>query len=147
VSSLNSVQLIGRLGKEPESRAMPSGSTVCNLSIATTEKWKDKQSGQPQERTEWHRVVVFGRSGDACAEYLSKGDLVFVQGGIRTRKYTKDGVERYSTEIVAQDVQFLHTKGRAGQSQREPAPTGNRRAATGTNQSDAESDFDDSIPF
>ncbi len=148
MSSLNLVQLIGRLGKDPEGRSMPSGGSVVNLSIATTESWNDKGTGERQERTEWHRVVVFGRRGEACAEYLGKGDLVFVQGSIRTRKYTdRQKVERYSTEVVAQDVQFLQTKGRSNQpadsdeSRREPARTSEH------SQPAQPDDFDDDIPF
>ena len=148
MSSLNSVHIIGRLGGDPELRSMPSGGAVVNLSIATTESWNDKGSGERQERTEWHRVVVFGRRGEACVEYLGKGDLVFVAGSIRTRKYTdKQNVERYSTEVIAQDVQFLLTKRRSnepadsGEPRREPART------SGHSQPAQRDDFDDDIPF
>jgi single-strand DNA-binding protein len=147
MSSLNAVQLIGRLGRDPEARSMPSGGSVVNLSIATTESWNDKGTGERQERAEWHRVVVFGRRGEACVEYLSTGDLVFVHGSIRTRKYEKDGIERYSTEIVAQDVQFLQTKRRSSQ----PANSGeSRREQTRTSehsQPAQRDDFGDDIPF
>jgi single-strand DNA-binding protein len=145
MSSLNSVRLIGNLGQNPEGRAMPSGGTAVNLSIATTEKWKDKQSGQQQERTEWHRVVFFGRIGEVCLEYLSKGDLVYIDGSIRTRKYTdKSGVERYSTEIIGQEMKMLIVKGRGERSQHS---AGTRTGANGTRQSDPDGDFDDRIPF
>ncbi|ANN86143.1 single strand DNA binding protein [Enterobacter phage Arya] len=98
--SLNQVQLIGNLGNDPEVRYMPSGGAVANLSIATTEKWKDKATGEPKEQTEWHRVVIFGKLAEIAGEYLRKGSKVFIEGGLRTRKWTdQQGVERYTTEI------------------------------------------------
>lgn len=98
--SLNQVQLIGNLGNDPEIRHMPSGSAVANLSIATTEKWRDKTTGEPKEQTEWHRVVIFGKLAEVAGEYLRKGSKVFIEGGLRTRKWTdQQGVERYTTEI------------------------------------------------
>jgi len=110
---INKVILVGNLGADPETRAMPSGSTVANLRIATSESWRDKQSGEQQERTEWHRVVLFGRLGEVAAEYLKKGSQVYIEGSLRTRKWQdKQGVERYSTEIVGNDMQMLG--GRSG---------------------------------
>jgi single-strand DNA-binding protein len=110
---INKVILVGNLGADPETRAMPSGSTVANLRIATSESWRDKQSGEQQERTEWHRVVLFGRLGEVAAEYLKKGSQVYIEGSLRTRKWQdKQGVERYSTEIVGNEMQMLG--GRAG---------------------------------
>lgn len=98
--SLNQVQLIGNLGNDPEILHMPSGSAVANLSIATTEKWRDKATGEPKEQTEWHRVVIFGKLAEVAGEYLRKGSKVFIEGGLRTRKWTdQQGVERYTTEI------------------------------------------------
>jgi single-strand DNA-binding protein len=112
---VNKVIIVGNLGADPETRAMPSGSTVANLRIATTENWKDRQSGENQERTEWHRVVLFGRLGEVAAEYLRKGSQVYIEGSLRTRKWTdKQGNERYSTEIVANDMQMLGGRGGAG---------------------------------
>jgi single-strand DNA-binding protein len=112
---INKVIIVGNLGADPETRAMPSGSTVANLRIATTENWKDKQSGENQERTEWHRVVLFGRLGEIAAEYLRKGSQVYIEGSLRTRKWTdKQGTERYSTEIVANDMQMLGGRGGGG---------------------------------
>src|SRR5262245_53042522 len=109
---VNKVILIGHLGADPETRAMPSGSTVANLRIATTENWKDRQTGEQQERTEWHRVVLFGRLGEVAAEYLRKGSQVYIEGSLRTRKWTdKQGNERYSTEIVGNDMQMLGGRG------------------------------------
>lgn len=112
---VNKVIIIGNLGADPETRAMPSGTTVANLRIATTENWKDRQSGEQQERTEWHRVALFGRLAEVAAEYLRKGSQVYIEGSLRTRKWTdKQGTERYSTEIVANDMQMLGGRGGGG---------------------------------
>jgi single-strand DNA-binding protein len=109
---VNKVILVGNLGADPETRAMPSGTTVANLRIATSESWRDKQSGEQQERTEWHRVALFGRLGEIAAEYLKKGSQVYIEGSLRTRKWQdKQGNERYSTEIVANDLQMLGGRG------------------------------------
>src|SRR5579862_1067980 len=110
---INKVILIGNLGADPETRAMPSGSSVANLRIATSESWRDKQTGEQQERTEWHRVAMFGRLAEIAAEYLKKGSQVYIEGSLRTRKWTdKQGQERYSTEIIGNEMQMLG--GRAG---------------------------------
>src|ERR1700743_1643874 len=104
---INKVMLVGNLGADPETRAMPSGTTVANIRIATSESWRDKQSGEQQERTEWHRVALFGRLGEIAAEYLKKGSQVYIEGSLRTRKWQdKQGNERYSTEIAASDMQM-----------------------------------------
>jgi single-strand DNA-binding protein len=109
---INKVILVGNLGADPETRAMPSGTTVANLRIATSESWRDKQSGEQQERTEWHRVVLFGRLGEVAAEYLKKGSQVYIEGSLRTRKWQdKQGQERYSTEIVGNEMQMLGGRG------------------------------------
>ncbi len=109
---VNKVILVGNLGADPETRAMPSGSSVANLRIATTESWRDKQSGEQQERTEWHRVALFGRLAEIAAEYLHKGSQVYIEGSLRTRKWQdKQGNERYSTEIVASEMQMLWGRG------------------------------------
>ena len=112
---INKVILVGNLGADPETRAMPSGTTVANLRIATSESWRDKQSGEQQERTEWHRVALFGRLGEIAAEYLKKGSQVYIEGSLRTRKWQdKQGQERYSTEIVGNDMQMLGGRGGGG---------------------------------
>jgi single-strand DNA-binding protein len=112
---INKVILVGNLGADPETRAMPSGTTVANLRIATSESWRDKQSGEQQERTEWHRVVLFGRLGEIAAEYLKKGSQVYIEGSLRTRKWQdKQGTERYSTEIVGNEMQMLGSRGGGG---------------------------------
>jgi single-strand DNA-binding protein len=112
---INKVILVGNLGADPETRATPSGTTVANLRIATSESWRDKQSGEQQERTEWHRVVLFGRLGEIAAEYLKKGSQVYIEGSLRTRKWQdKQGQERFSTEIVGNEMQMLGGRGGGG---------------------------------
>ena len=112
---INKVILIGNLGADPETRAMPSGTTVANLRIATSESWRDKQTGEQQERTEWHRVALFGRLAEIAGEYLRKGSQVYIEGSLRTRKWQdKQGNERYSTEIVGNELQMLGGRGGAG---------------------------------
>ena len=109
---INKVILIGNLGADPETRAMPSGTTVANLRVATSESWRDKQTGEQQERTEWHRVALFGRLAEVAGEYLRKGSQVYIEGSLRTRKWQdKQGNERYSTEIVGNDLQMLDGRG------------------------------------
>src|SRR5215467_938394 len=109
---INKVILIGNLGADPETRAMPSGGTVANLRVATSESWRDKQTGEQQERTEWHRVALFGRLAEVASEYLRKGSQVYIEGSLRTRKWTdKQGNERYSTEVIGNDMQMLGGRG------------------------------------
>ena len=107
---INKVIIIGNVGQDPETKYMPSGGAVTNLSVATSESWKDKQTGQPQERTEWHRVVFFNRLAEIASEYVRKGSKVYVEGSLRTRQWEQDGVKRYSTEIVASQMQMLDSK-------------------------------------
>jgi single-strand DNA-binding protein len=153
---INKVILIGHLGADPETRAMPSGLTVANLRLATTESWKDKQSGEQQERTEWHNVALFGRLGEIAAEYLRKGSQVYIEGRLRTRKWQdKEGRDRYTTEIVGNEMQMLGGRGGGGAS---PASTGGGGFAEAPGRAEpAESaaagagatrdEFDDDIPF
>jgi len=109
---INKVILIGNLGADPETRAMPSGMTVANINVATSENWKDKQSGENKERTEWHRVAMFGRLGEIAGEYLKKGSKVYIEGSLRTRKWQdKQGQDRYTTEIIANEMQMLDSRG------------------------------------
>ena len=113
---INKVILVGNLGADPETRYMPSGGAVTNLRLATSESWKDKQSGEQQERTEWHRVAIFGRLAEIAAEYLRKGSQVYTEGRLRTRKWQDNqGNERYSTEIVANEMQMLGGPGGGGE--------------------------------
>lgn len=105
---INKVIIIGNIGQDPEVKYMPSGGAVTNVSVATSETWKDKTTGQPQERTEWHRVVFFNRLGEIAGEYLKKGSKVYIEGSLRTRKWqAQDGTDRYTTEIVANEMQML----------------------------------------
>lgn len=112
MASINKVILIGRLGKDPEVRFTPGGQAVANFSIATTDRWKNKQNGNFEERTEWHNIVVWGKTAELCKEYLSKGRQVYIEGRLQTRSWTdKEGHKRYTTEVVAQTVQFLDSRG------------------------------------
>lgn len=113
--SVNKVILVGRLGADPESRAFPNGGSICNLRLATTESWKDKQTGERQERTEWHRVVLRNRLGEIAQQYLRKGSQVYIEGRIQTRKWQdQNGQDRYSTEIVANEMTMLDSRGSSG---------------------------------
>lgn len=108
MASVNKVIIVGNLGKDPEVRYMPSGGAICNVNIATTRQWKNKESGEKQEETDWHRVVFFDRMAEIAGEYLKKGRSVYVEGRLRTRKWTdKEGKDQYTTEIVATDMQML----------------------------------------
>jgi single-strand DNA-binding protein len=150
---INKVIIVGNLGADPETRAMPSGATVANLRIATSETWKDKQTGEQQERTEWHRVALFGRLGEIAGEYLRKGSQVYIEGSLRTRKWTdKQGNERYTTEIVANEMQMLGGRGggggaapAAGGSADAPRERGDFGEPVST--STEREEFDDDIPF
>lgn len=109
---INKVIIVGNLGQDPEIKYMPSGGAVTNISVATSESWKDKQTGQPQERTEWHRVVFFNRLAEIAGEYLRKGSKVYIEGSLRTRKWQdQSGQDRYTTEIVANEMQMLDSRG------------------------------------
>ena len=150
---INKVILIGHLGADPETRAMPSGMTVANMRLATTESWKDKQSGEQQERTEWHNVALFGRLGEIAAEYLRKGSQVYIEGRLRTRKWQdKEGRDRYTTEIVANEMQMVGGRGGAGAASgaggsSEPAPRAEHAEAAAGGAGASRDDFDDDIPF
>ena len=135
---VNKVILIGHLGKDPEVRFMPNGDAVANLTLATSEAWKDKSSGEQQEKTEWHRLVAFRRVAEICGEYLKKGSEVYIEGKLQTRKWEKDGVERYTTEILIHNMQMLGSKGD------KPAKP---QAAHTPPSTQAAPDFDDDIPF
>ena len=112
---INKVILVGNLGADPDTRYMPSGKAVTNIRIATSESWKDKQTGDQQERTEWHSIVLYDKLGEIAAEYLRKGSQVFIEGALRTRKWQdKEGKDRYTTEIIARDMQMLGGRGGAG---------------------------------
>lgn len=146
---INKVILIGNLGQDPEVRYMPNGNAVSTVSLATTESWKDKQSGETQTRTEWHRVVFFNRLAEIVGEYLKKGGKVYVEGSLRTRKWQdKNGQDRYTTEIVGNEMQMLDSRG-SNQGFDNPAPS-QQSSSTPSNNTPAPAgmdDFDDDIPF
>lgn len=161
---INKVILIGNLGQDPETKAMPSGTTVCNLRVATSESWKDKQTGEMKEQTEWHTVAMFGRLAEIAGEYLRKGSQVYIEGRLRTRKWQdKNGNDRYTTEIVASDMQMLGGRGPmgggSGYSEGGRGEGGGRGAGRGESRgggddygepvrsSTERDDFDDEIPF
>jgi single-strand DNA-binding protein len=156
---VNKVILVGNLGADPETRSMPSGMTVTNIRIATSESWKDKASGAQQERTEWHSIALFGRLGEIAAEYLRKGSQVFVEGKLRTRKWQdKQGNDRFTTEIIADNMQMLGGRGGGGGGAGGSGGAGGERGAGAGapprddyDQSPApaggKEEFDDDIPF
>jgi single-strand DNA-binding protein len=157
---VNKVILIGNLGADPETRSMPSGMTVANIRVATSESWKDKQSGEQKERTEWHHVALFGRLGEIAGEYLRKGSQVYIEGSLRTRKWQdKEGRDRYTTEVIASDMQMIGGRGGGSGSggggaggstgsyePRERAPAG-EPAGAGAGAGASAEEFDDDIPF
>lgn len=150
---VNKVILVGNLGADPEVRYGTSGSAICTIKIATSDSWIDKQSGQKQERTEWHRVKLFGKLGEIAGEYLRKGKQVYIEGSIRSDKYTdKEGVERYTTDIIANEMQMLGGAGGGGGGDREEGSAPPQRAARPasapprSNAPPAE-EFEDDIPF
>lgn len=160
MAAVNKVILIGNLGKDPDVRYMPNGDAVTNITLATTETWKDKATGERKEATEWHRVVFFRKLAEIAGQYLKKGSQVYVEGSLKTRKWQdKEGQDRYTTEIVADEMKMLGSRQGSGDGggdyQRErPAPAASagvaaRPAATSSSQPPAENfgNFDDDIPF
>lgn len=152
---INKVILVGNVGNDPEVRYMPNGNAVANVSIATSESWKDKSTGEQQERTEWHRVVFFNRLGEIVEQYVKKGSKLYVEGRLQTRSWEQDGVKRYSTEIVANEMQMLDSRG-GGQSdsdygQQRSAPPQQSSGGGGNQQAQPPAgnfdNFDDDIPF
>ncbi|MCS4504750.1 Single-stranded DNA-binding protein [wastewater metagenome] len=152
--SVNKVILIGNLGADPEVRYAPSGSAVTNIRVATTEQWRDRQSGDRQERTDWHRVVFFNRLAEIAGEYLRKGSKVYIEGQLQTRKWQgQDGQDRYTTEVVAREMQMLDTRttgGGGGGGGPRPEPQGGDGGyggGGGRQPEPPQDDFDDDIPF
>ena len=143
---INKVILVGNLGADPETRYMPSGSAVTNIRVATTESWKDKDTGDQQERTEWHSVAFFGRLAEIVAEYLRKGSQVYIEGKLRTRKWQdKEGNDRWSTEVVANEMQMLGGRPGSNAPAQAPAPAAAQVGADAPQPSPG--DLDDDIPF
>ena len=156
MASVNKVIIVGNLGRDPETRYLPSGEAVCNISVATTETWKDKASGEKKEATEWHRISFFGKLAEIAGEYLKKGSQVYIEGQLRTRKYQdkETGKDRYSTEIRADRMQMLGSRQGAGDAR---GGAGEPRAESGAPKGDAKAaakkpagkfdDMEDDIPF
>ncbi|CAN7497218.1 single-stranded DNA-binding protein [Acidovorax sp. LjRoot74] len=154
MASVNKVIIVGNLGRDPEMRTFPSGDQVANVTVATTDKWKDKQSGEMKEATEWHRVIFNGRLAEIAGQYLRKGSQVYVEGSLRTRKWTdQSGVEKYSTEIRADSLQMLGGRpdgASAPTTAARPAPPPQRQAPAPAPRGSTGSgfdDMDDDIPF
>ena len=146
---INKVILVGNLGADPETRYMPSGSAVTNLTVATNESWKDKATGEQKDRTEWHKVAMFNRLAEIAAEYLRKGSQVYIEGKLRTRKWQdKNGQDRWTTEIVADEMQMLGGRGGAGGGGGSaPMSSGQDSGQPSAPPQTGPDDFDDDIPF
>lgn len=146
---INKVILVGNLGKDPDARFMPNGNAVTKIAVATSETWKDKQTGEKQERTEWHQVIFFNRLAEIAGEYLKKGAKVYIEGSLRTRKWQdQSGADKYTTEIIARDMQMLDSRGGAAPVSSAPAqqgPAGEQKAPEAPD--DGFGSFDDDIPF
>ncbi len=162
MASVNKVIIVGNLGRDPETRYMPSGDAITSITVATTDKWKDRASGEQKEATEWHRISFFGKLAEIAGQYLKKGSQVYVEGKLKTRKYTdKDGVEKYATDIVADTMQMLGSRqGMGGGSgmdegygapsapaQQRPSAAPAPRQAPASRPAPNFSDMDDDIPF
>ena len=142
MAGVNKAIIVGNLGNDPEIRYSANGNAIASISVATSDRWKDKNTGEQQERTEWHRVKLFGRLAELAGEYLKKGSQVYIEGRIQTSKYQdKDGNDRWSTEIVARDMTFLGGRPGAGDSQGAPSASSPQRDSAPSG------DFDDDIPF
>lgn len=154
---INKVILVGNLGRDPETRYMPSGGAVTNVSIATSKGWKDRDSGEQKERTEWHRIVFFNKLAEIAGEYLKRGSKVYIEGELRTRDWEKDGQKHYTTEVVASEMQMLDSRGEMGGGGSSSGGSGGSQGGSqgGGGSSSAgddfgpppSDDFDDDIPF
>ena len=152
---VNKVILVGNVGNDPEVRYMPNGNAVANVSVATSDSWKDRNTGDQQERTEWHRVVFFNRLAEIVEQYVKKGTKLYLEGRLQTRSWEQDGAKRYSTEIVANEMQMLDSRGAGGVNQEfgdQPPPPAapsqdSEKASTQQPSSSNFDNFDDDIPF
>lgn len=145
---INKVILVGNLGNDPDIRYTAGGAAVANISVATTDSWKDKETGEQQDRTEWHRVVFFARLAEVVGEYLRKGSQVYIEGRLQTRKWQdKSGNDRYSTEIVANEMQMLGSRGGGGQSNEQAPPPMSENPADSRSAAAGNDFVDDDIPF
>ncbi|MEQ8313098.1 MAG: single-stranded DNA-binding protein [Gammaproteobacteria bacterium] len=148
---VNKVILVGNLGNDPDVRYMPNGNAVANVSLATSDSWKDKNTGEQQERTEWHRVVFFNRLAEIVEQYVKKGSKIYVEGRLQTRSWEQDGVKRYTTEIVANEMQMLDSRGSAGSDFGDSQPSQQSQPAAQSKPAQSApqnfDNFDDDIPF
>lgn len=153
MAGVNKVILVGNLGADPEIRYMPDGTAVANFSIATSDEWKDKNTGEKKSKTEWHRIAAFRRLGEICGEYLKKGKQVYIEGKLNTTQWEKDGVTRYTTQIIAEKLQMLGSNGSGDYSQSRSGDHGGQQSSQGQSQEPpfttggGNEMYDDDIPF
>ena len=149
MAGANKVIVLGNLGADPELRSSPSGVTTCRLSIATSMNWTDKSSGEKKEKTEWHRVVFFGRSAEVIDQYLKKGQQLYIEGRLQTSKYEKDGIERYSTDIIGESFNFISGSGSSSSNNANQLANDMNQDTSSSNKQEKPNtdDFDDDIPF
>ena len=145
--SLNKVLLIGRLGADPEIKQMVNGKNVARLSLATSQSWKDKSTGEKKEKTEWHRIVFFGRSAEVLDQYVKKGQQLYVEGRLQTNKYEKDGIERYSTDIIGESFNFVSGSGSGSSNNNQFSEDMNQDTNNNKQKESNADDFEDDIPF
>jgi single-strand DNA-binding protein len=147
MAGVNKVIVLGNLGADPELRSSPSGVTTCRLSIATSMNWTDKNSGEKKEKTEWHRVVFFGRSAEVIDQYLKKGQQLYIEGRLQTSKYEKDGIERYSTDIIGESFNFINSSGSSSNNNQFANDINQDTNSSNKQDKPNEDDFEDDIPF
>ena len=150
MAGVNKVIILGRLGADPELRSSPSGVTSCNLSIATSQNWTDKSSGEKKEKTEWHRIVFFGRSAEVIDQYVKKGQELYIEGSLSTSKYEKDGIEIYTTNIIGSSFNFISGSGSSSSNSNNNNQFNenmNQDISTKSQETSSKDDFDDDIPF
>ncbi|MDG2171832.1 MAG: single-stranded DNA-binding protein [Gammaproteobacteria bacterium] len=147
MAGVNKVIVLGNLGADPELRSSPSGVTTCRLSIATSMNWTDKNSGEKKEKTEWHRVVFFGRSAEVIDQYLKKGQQLYIEGRLQTSKYEKDGIERYSTDIIGESFNFISSSGSSSNNNQFANDINQDTNSNNKQEKPSADDFEDDIPF
>ena len=147
MAGVNKVIVLGNLGADPELRSSPSGVTTCRLSIATSMNWTDKNSGEKKEKTEWHRVVFFGRSAEVIDQYLKKGQQLYIEGRLQTCKYEKDGIERYSTDIIGESFNFISSSGSSSNNNQFANDINQDTNSNNKQEKPSADDFEDDIPF
>jgi single-strand DNA-binding protein len=147
MAGVNKVIVLGNLGADPELRSSPSGVTTCRLSIATSMNWTDKNSGEKKEKTEWHRVVFFGRSAEVIDQYLKKGQQLYIEGRLQTSKYEKDGIERYSTDIIGESFNFISSSGSSSNNNQFANDINQDTNSNNKQEKPNADDFEDDIPF